>query len=195
MSGNSGETCKGKARMTGTFKLTLVFGGARSGKSRFAEGLCFRSGLERVYLATSVPFDDEMKSRVSAHKHQRGDGWRTIEEDLQISRVLAEEAAPNRVILVDCLTVWLTNLLYVEKDVAAETARLVEVISKLKGPCVFVSNEVGHGIVPENRLARAFRDMQGRLNQDIAEACAQVVLVAAGQPILVKPRREPEITL
>ncbi|WP_150526049.1 bifunctional adenosylcobinamide kinase/adenosylcobinamide-phosphate guanylyltransferase [Roseibium sediminis] len=181
--------------MTGTFKLTLVFGGARSGKSRFAEGLCFRSGLERVYLATSVPFDDEMKSRVSAHKHQRGDGWRTIEEDLQISRVLAEEAAPNRVILVDCLTVWLTNLLYVEKDVAAETARLVEVISKLKGPCVFVSNEVGHGIVPENRLARAFRDMQGRLNQDIAEACAQVVLVAAGQPILVKPRREPEITL
>ena len=181
--------------MTGVGRSTLVFGGARSGKSRFAEGLCFKSGLERVYLATSVPFDDEMNARVDAHKHQRGAGWLTVEEDLDITRVLAAEAAPNRVILVDCLTVWLNNLLYAEKDVAAETARLVTSISTLKGPCVFVSNEVGHGIVPENRLARAFRDMQGRLNQDIAEACAQVVFVTAGQPILIKPRQEPEITL
>lgn len=176
-------------------RTTLVFGGARSGKSRFAEELCLRSGIERVYLATSVPFDAEMTARVETHKQQRGGGWTTIEEHLDIAGALETHADPGCVILIDCLTVWLNNLLYEEKDVAAETKRLAKLVPHLKGPCVFVSNEVGHGIVPENRLARTFRDMQGRLNQDIAAVCTQVVFVAAGQPLLLKPRKEPEITL
>ncbi|EFO33832.1 bifunctional adenosylcobalamin biosynthesis protein CobP [Roseibium sp. TrichSKD4] len=180
---------------SGGARSTLVFGGARSGKSRFAEDLCLQSGLERVYLATSVPFDAEMTARVESHKQQRGSGWTTIEEPLDIAGALETHAAPGRVILIDCLTVWLNNLLYEEKDVAAEAERLTQQMPTLQGPCVFVSNEVGHGIVPENRLARAFRDVQGRLNQDIAAASAQVVFVAAGQPILLKPRKEPEITL
>lgn len=181
--------------MTSAFSSTLVFGGARSGKSRFAERLCMSSGLRRVYLATSVPFDDEMKARVDAHKVQRGEGWVTIEETLDLGSVLAREAAPERVILVDCLTVWLNNLMYANKNVTAETEKLLQAVPQLNGPCVFVSNEVGNGIVPENRLARTFRDAQGRLNQDMADVCSQVVMVAAGQPLLIKPRQEPEITL
>jgi adenosylcobinamide kinase/adenosylcobinamide-phosphate guanylyltransferase len=176
-------------------RSTLVFGGARSGKSTFAENLAVRSSLEKVYVATSAALDDEMADRIARHKDQRGSLWITIEEQLDLVGVLSRETASHRVILVDCLTLWLSNLMFSEKDIPAETARLIEAIKALAGPCVFVSNEVGMGIVPENRLSRSFRDAQGRLNQDIASVCHQVVFVAAGQPLLLKPSHQPEIGL
>ncbi|MTI46047.1 adenosylcobinamide kinase /adenosylcobinamide-phosphate guanylyltransferase [Roseibium hamelinense] len=174
---------------------TLVIGGARSGKSRFAEHLIVSSGLPRTYIATSTPFDDEMTARIAKHRRERGRWWATIEEPLDIASVIFRETGPEKAVLVDCLTLWLNNLIFYEKDIAAETLRLCELVKDLRGPCVFVSNEVGLGIVPENRLSRSFRDAQGRLNQDIGEACGKVVFVAAGQPMLLKPRQEPEITL
>lgn len=176
-------------------RASLVLGGARSGKSRFAEHLAEKFGLERVYVATGAAFDGEMASRIALHKEQRGDGWTTIEEQLDLCGVLARECAPQRVVLVDCLTLWLSNLLFAERDLDAETAALSRVVRELAGPCVFVSNEVGMGIVPENRLSRSFRDAQGRLNQAMANACDQVVFVAAGLPLLLKPNSQPELTL
>lgn len=174
---------------------TLVLGGARSGKSRFAENLLEVSGLAKVYVATAAAFDAEMESRISAHQVQRGSGWRTVEEQTDLVSVLDRESAPDRALLVDCLTLWLNNLMMADRDVASESARLCQAVTTLKGPCVFVSNEVGTGIVPENRLAREFRDSQGRLNQDIAAVCGKVVLVSAGLPLLLKPIQQPEISL
>jgi adenosylcobinamide kinase/adenosylcobinamide-phosphate guanylyltransferase len=174
---------------------TLVLGGARSGKSRFAEDLAIRSGLVRVYVATGTAFDGEMEKRIAAHRTQRGTGWRTVEEQIDLAGVLALEAKPDTVLLVDCLTLWLNNLMMADRDLTAEIARLCDAVSTLAGPCVFVSNEVGMGIVPDNRLSREFRDAQGRLNQDMAAVCGKVIFVAAGQPILLKPNQQPEISL
>ncbi|MEP4766977.1 MAG: bifunctional adenosylcobinamide kinase/adenosylcobinamide-phosphate guanylyltransferase [Roseibium sp.] len=176
-------------------RATFVFGGARSGKSRFAETLAENCGLQKIYIATGAAFDAEMADRIDRHQVQRGSSWTTVEEQIDLVGVIAREASETRVLLVDCLTLWLSNLMFADKDIADETARLVDALSGLAGPCLFVSNEVGMGIVPENRLSRSFRDAQGRLNQDIAEACDQVVFVAAGQPILMKPNSQPEITL
>ncbi len=171
----------------------LVIGGARSGKSRFAEALARRSGLDRVYIATATPFDDEMRERITNHRADRArDGWRTVEEPLELARALRYEAAPGRIVLVDCLTLWLTNLMLGEateaaqSDAAVACSRLAAMVPDLAGPVVFVSNEVGWGIVPDNKLARDFRDAQGRLNQAMAEACDHVVLVAAGLPLTLK---------
>ncbi|GAA0770308.1 bifunctional adenosylcobinamide kinase/adenosylcobinamide-phosphate guanylyltransferase [Roseibium denhamense] len=174
-------------------RSTLVFGGARSGKSTFAEHLAVKSGLEKVYVATGAAFDTEMADRIAMHKDQRGPAWVTIEEQLDIAGVLAREVQPERIILLDCLTLWLSNLMFAGKDIAQETARLIEAVRSLQSPCIFVSNEVGMGIVPENRLSRSFRDEQGRLNQTMAECCDQVVFVAAGQPLLLKPNHQPDI--
>ncbi|MEM9633751.1 MAG: bifunctional adenosylcobinamide kinase/adenosylcobinamide-phosphate guanylyltransferase [Pseudomonadota bacterium] len=176
-------------------RATLVFGGARSGKSRFAETLAVRSGLEKVYVATGAAFDAEMAERITAHKQQRGTGWLTVEEQLDLCGTLERECSPQRVVLVDCLTLWLSNLTFADRDIGTETRQLCAALQNLQGPCIFVSNEVGMGIVPENRLSRSFRDAQGRLNQDIAEVCRQVVFVAAGQPLLLKPNTQPEIRL
>jgi len=174
---------------------TLVVGGARSGKSRFAEDLALRSGLAKVYVATGTAFDGEMERRIAAHRDRRGMGWRTVEEQTDLVSVLAREAGPGAVLLVDCLTLWLNNLMMAERDLAAESARLCDAVTALAGPCVFVSNEVGMGIVPDNRLSREFRDAQGRLNQDMAAVCGKVVFVAAGQPLLLKPNQQPDISL
>lgn len=176
-------------------RSTLVFGGARSGKSRFAEQLAVTSGLEKIYVATGAAFDAEMADRIAAHRQQRGAGWHTIEEQTDLKRVLEDTCQPDRVVLVDCLTLWLSNLTFADKDAAAETDALCGTVEGLPGPVVFVSNEVGQGIVPDNQLSRAFRDAQGRLNQDMARVCAQVVLVAAGLPLLLKPANQPDITL
>lgn len=176
-------------------RSTLVLGGARSGKSRFAERLAVRSGLQKIYVATGAAFDAEMADRIAAHQHQRGDDWQTIEEQLDLAGVLARECRPGRVVLVDCLTLWLSNLTFAEKNIADETAKLCDAVSELASACVFVSNEVGMGIVPDNRLSRSFRDAQGRLNQDIAQACSQVVFVAAGLPVLLKPNPHMDIAL
>jgi len=174
---------------------TLVLGGARSGKSRFAEALAEKSGLEKIYVATGAAFDQEMAERIRAHRRQRGSSWLTIEEQLDLKGVLLRECLPGRAVLVDCLTLWLSNLIFANRNTDTETAGLCEALADLKGPCVFVSNEVGMGIVPENALSRSFRDAQGRLNQTMAQVCSQVVFVAAGQPMLMKPNSQPDIRL
>ncbi|MDB5627746.1 MAG: adenosylcobinamide kinase [Tardiphaga sp.] len=165
---------------------TLVLGGARSGKSIFAERLIRDSGLERIYLATATAGDDEMAARIARHRQQRGAGWATIEEPLALVEALAREATPGRAILVDCLTLWLSNLMLAERDVAAESHRLASALSEIETPVMLVSNEVGLGLVPETPLGRAFRDAQGRLNQIVAAAVPQVVFIAAGLPLWLK---------
>ncbi len=151
--------------------------------------------MDKVYIATGAAFDAEMENRIAAHRDQRGPLWRTIEEQTDLTSVLQRESLANTVVLVDCLTLWLSNLYFAEKDIVAETACLCEAVASLQGPCVFVSNEVGMGIVPENRLSRSFRDAQGRLNQDIAKVCEKVVFVAAGLPMVLKPNSQPDIKL
>ncbi|MEO9526540.1 bifunctional adenosylcobinamide kinase/adenosylcobinamide-phosphate guanylyltransferase [Roseibium sp.] len=176
-------------------RAILVTGGARSGKSRFAEKLAEDSGLQKIYLATGAAHDGEMSERIALHRNRRDISWQTVEEPLDLCAALRRECSPGRVVLVDCLTLWLSNLLFADKDIAAETNGLCHALSALPGSCIFVSNEVGMGIVPENRLSRTFRDAQGRLNQDMAQACGKVVFVAAGLPILLKPSSQAEIRL
>jgi adenosylcobinamide kinase / adenosylcobinamide-phosphate guanylyltransferase len=184
-----------KVTNSDTQRATLVFGGARSGKSRFAEQLADRSGLQKTYVATGAAHDSEMADRIQAHQQQRGPSWLTIEEPLDLNSVLIQECSSDRVVLVDCLTLWLSNMMFAEKDIVKETRKVCETVSNLQGPCIFVSNEVGMGIVPENRLSRSFRDAQGRLNQDIAQASGQVVFVAAGLPLRLKPNTQLDIEL
>lgn len=167
-------------------KIAFVLGGARSGKSSFAENLVEASGLSPVYLATGRAYDDEMQNRIATHRARRGQQWRTVEEPLDLSGALASHAAPGRFVLVDCLTLWLTNLMMAERDIAAEAAALVRALPELAGPVVFVSNEVGLGIVPENRMAREFRDHAGFLHQAVAAAAAEVYFMAAGLPLRMK---------
>jgi adenosylcobinamide kinase/adenosylcobinamide-phosphate guanylyltransferase len=167
-------------------RRVLVLGGARSGKSRFAESLVEKSGLEAVYVATAEAGDGEMAQRIAVHRSQRGSFWHTIETTTELAQVIAREAAPKRVLLVDCLTLWLSNILFAEKDLLAECDRLVGALRAASGPVVAVSNEVGLGIVPDNALSRSFRDGQGRLNQMVAEAADTVVFIAAGCPLILK---------
>ncbi|RCS25374.1 bifunctional adenosylcobinamide kinase/adenosylcobinamide-phosphate guanylyltransferase [Phyllobacterium salinisoli] len=167
-------------------KTALVLGGARSGKSVFAERLAEQSGLEAVYIATGQAYDDEMIERIVEHKERRGSMWMTIEEPLDLVGALVTHAREGRAVLVDCLTLWLTNLMMAERDIAAETARLALAIPGLAGTVMFVSNEVGLGIVPDNRMAREFRDHAGRLNQAVAAAVNDVYFIAAGLPLKMK---------
>ena len=166
--------------------VTFVLGGARSGKSSFAEGLIEVSGMDAVYLATGRAWDDEMSERIGLHKARRGPNWTTIEEPLDLAGALEKECADDKAILVDCLTLWLTNLMMAGRNVDEETARLVAALPNLGGAVVLVSNEVGLGIVPENRMAREFRDHAGRLHQAVASAAATVYFVAAGLPLKMK---------
>ena len=166
--------------------VTLVLGGARSGKSRFAEGLIIRSPGPWVYLATGEAGDAEMAARIRHHRERRGEGWRTIEEPLDLAGALGRAAGEGRAILVDCITLWVSNLMAAGRDVARETERLVAALSQIATPIVFVSNEVGLGIVPDNALARAFRDHAGCLHQAIAATVGSVYFVAAGIPLCLK---------
>src|ERR1700722_6746243 len=166
---------------------TLVLGGARSGKSAFAENLVRDSGLARIYLATATAGDDEMKARVAQHRAQRGDGWTTIEEPLALVDALTREATHGRAVLVDCLTLWLSNLMQAGRDPEIEARRLTRFLGVPRYPVVFVSNEVGLGLVPDTPLGRRFRDAQGRLNQIMAASVADVVFIAAGLPLWLKP--------
>lgn len=177
-------------------RTVLVTGGARSGKSLYAEGLVRAAQRERIYVATCMPFDDEMRQRIDRHRDQRGEGWRTIEEPRDLAGVIAAESTAQSAILVDCLTLWLSNLIFAEADPEVETVRLAEALRSAPGPVVLVTNEVGSGIVPDNALARRFRDEQGRLNRRIAELADVAVLVAAGLPLVLKPSHlQPEIRL
>jgi len=164
----------------------LVLGGARSGKSAFAEGLVTETGLSRHYIATGRAWDDEMRERIARHRADRGGGWQTHEEPLDLVARLDALDHSHNVILVDCLTLWVTNLMMEELDMASEFARLEECVSRAKARLVLVSNEVGLGIVPDNRMARDFRDHAGRLHQSIAACAAQVYFVAAGLPLKMK---------
>ena len=170
-------------------RVTLVLGGARSGKSRYAEALVAAAASGALYLATAEPHDAEMAERIRAHRARRGAFWRTIEEPLALASCLTRESRAERPILVDCLTLWLANLLEAGRAVEREIADLLEALPVLAGPIVFVANEVGLGIVPENALARLFRDHAGRLNQAIAASAGRVVFIAAGLPLVLKEKR------
>jgi adenosylcobinamide kinase/adenosylcobinamide-phosphate guanylyltransferase len=165
---------------------TLVLGGARSGKSAFAEGLVCASGLSRIYLATATVGDDEMQRRIAHHRATRADHWRTVEEPLAIVDALAREGRDGAGIVVDCLTLWLSNLMHAGRNVDLEASRLADWLRSTRSMVVLVSNEVGMGLVPETALGRDFRDAQGRLNQDIGAAVANVAFVAAGLPLWLK---------
>ena len=173
--------------MADQIRSLLVLGGARSGKSRYAQNLAEQSGKQRVFIATAEAGDAEMTKRIGLHRAERGAAWRTVEAPLALAEALAQAASPDTIVLVDCLTLWLSNLMLAGRDVVVESRRLAGAITALTGPAIFVSNEVGAGIVPDNRLARDFRDAQGRLNQIIAAACDSAVLVAAGLPLTLKP--------
>jgi adenosylcobinamide kinase/adenosylcobinamide-phosphate guanylyltransferase len=164
--------------------VTLVLGGARSGKSRYAEALI--GERPAVYIATATAGDEEMAARIRAHRARRGTNWITREAPLDLAAALAADDRAGRPVLVDCLTLWLSNLLLAGRDPAAEATALIERLPRLAAPIVFVANEVGLGIVPENDLARRFRDAAGRLNQDLAAAADRVVFVAAGLPLTLK---------
>jgi adenosylcobinamide kinase/adenosylcobinamide-phosphate guanylyltransferase len=166
--------------------LTLVLGGARSGKSRHAERLVLESGLVPVYVATAEALDAEMAARIAAHRARRGAGWRTLEEPLDLAGTLEKECGPDRAVLVDCLTLWLSNLMVARRPVRADTARLAELLPRLPGMLVLVSNEVGLGVVPAAPMARAFIDHAGWLHQSIAEQADVVVFMAAGLPLHLK---------
>ncbi|ALN71765.1 bifunctional adenosylcobinamide kinase/adenosylcobinamide-phosphate guanylyltransferase [Aureimonas sp. AU20] len=165
----------------------FVLGGARSGKSHHAETLVMASGLQPVYLATGQAFDTEMEERIAHHQARRPAPWLTVAEPLDLAGALRREAGEGRALLVDCLTLWLSNLLFSEADIPAEAARLCETLrGPLPGFVVLVSNEVGLSIVPENKLARRFRDEAGRLHQQIAALADRVTFVAAGLPLPLK---------
>jgi adenosylcobinamide kinase/adenosylcobinamide-phosphate guanylyltransferase len=171
-----------------TGRLALILGGARSGKSRRAEALALDWGGEPVYLATAEPFDDEMRERVAQHRADReGRGWVTVEEPVDLPAALAREATAGRTVLVECLTTWIGNLMVHDRPVEPEIARLLAGLDQgLAADLVLVANEVGLGIVPENRMARAFRDHAGRLHQELAARAGRVELVVAGIPMTVK---------
>ena len=166
---------------------TLVLGGARSGKSAYAERLLAAHGGAQLYIATAEARDDEMAARIADHQARRGAGWTTLEAPLDLVEALQTHCRPERAVLVDCLTLWLSNLMAAARDIASETATLAAALPTLQGRTVFVANEVGLGIVPENALARRFRDEAGRLNQAIAQAADRVVFIAAGLPLTLKP--------
>jgi adenosylcobinamide kinase/adenosylcobinamide-phosphate guanylyltransferase len=164
----------------------LVLGGARSGKSAFAENMVAESGLQRHYIATGRAWDDEMAARIAHHRETRGDGWATHEEPVELVKRLQSLDDSANAILVDCLTLWVTNLMLEERDMKHEFATLADQVARASAKIVLVSNEVGLGIVPENRMAREFRDHAGRLHQLIAAKARDVYFVAAGLPLKMK---------
>lgn len=182
--------------------ITLVIGGCRSGKSRYALDAANQikadpvktdplKGGRKVYLATSVPRDPEMDKRVAAHQAERGEDWRTIEEPVMIHKTIAKASKTADVILVDCLTLWTSNLMFAEYDeteIMNAVGLLIAALQQCSCPVFLVSNEVGYGIVPDNALARQFRDMAGLVNQKIAAMADRVILTVAGIEVPIKPR-------
>lgn len=171
--------------MDGLPRLTLVLGGARSGKSRHAEALVRAAGRGCVYIATAEAWDEEMRERIVRHRADRPADWTTVEAPLDLADALAALPA-ERPVLVDCLTLWLSNTMLAERNVEAACEALLQALARAAPPVVCVSNEVGLGIVPDNALARRFRDAQGMLNQRVAAQADRVVLMTAGLPLVLK---------
>ncbi len=174
--------------------ITLVLGGARSGKSRFGEQLALAAATSPIYLATAEIRDEEMRARIDRHRETRGKNWTTLEEPVDIAAQIDRFSAPEYPILVDCLTLWLSNLMERDLSVGVETERLCGALEQAQGRVVLVANEVGLGIVPENDLARQFRDEAGRLNQTVAALADHVVYMVAGLPLPVKKNGKALIT-
>lgn len=167
-------------------KSTLVFGGAASGKSAYAEKLVRVFPGTIFYIATAQALDDEMSEKIAYHRRRRGDSWITIEEPYDLPHVITKYGATGAVLMVDCLTLWLNNIVSIKRDVDNQTKALTAAISSIKGRIVLVSNEIGHGLVPMDGQNRQFRDLHGELNQAVAAAVDQVIFVAAGLPITLK---------
>jgi adenosylcobinamide kinase/adenosylcobinamide-phosphate guanylyltransferase len=174
------------------YPVTLVMGGCRSGKSRYALDAASRvPGAEKVFVATSVPTDPDMDQRVARHRAERGAAWRTVEEPVYLHTVIEKNGGTAPVILVDCLTLWVSNLMvqkYDEPKVKEAVDQLIHSFSGCRCPIFLVSNEVGYGIVPDNALARQFRDLAGLVNQRVAAAADRVVLTVAGIDLQIKPQ-------
>ncbi len=165
--------------------ITFVLGGASSGKSKFAESLCPKP---RIYVATAEAFDDEMSLRIHKHQQQRGEEWTTLDAPLDLFGALRACEGKGSVVLVDCLTLWLTNLVMKEKDAKAEIEAVADYLAQTKLNLVIVSNELGMGLVPEQGFSRRFRDLHGNMNQRVAAVAENVVFVAAGLPLVLKGR-------
>jgi len=172
--------------------LTFILGGCRSGKSGLALEVANETKAEqRIFIATAVPFDGEMQDRVRRHQAERGAGWKTLEVPLALPEALVEHGRAGRVILVDCLTLWVSNLLLELEDPAAVENRItgmVEALQAAASPVIVVSNEVGSGVVPETKLGRRFRDLAGIANQSLAACADKVIWTVAGIPVVIKPR-------
>jgi len=182
--------------MTANHSL-LVLGGARSGKSRYAQARAEATGLDRCFIATAQAFDDEMHDRIARHQQDRDALWQTVEAPMALADAIRAHATPRRVLLVDCLTLWTSNLLLADRDIDAATDDLVAAIAAAPGPIILVANEVGLGIVPDNALARRFRDAAGLLNQRVAATVREVQFLAAGLPLTLKgatPLAQPGAT-
>lgn len=171
-----------------TREIILITGGARSGKSRYAEKRAEEMGGRRLYVATAEANDEEMAQRIAAHRKRRGNQWRTIEEPLELTEALLRQRGNTDCALVDCLTLWLSNLLLRrdEEYTSEKVSELIEKLPQLDFHLIFVTNEVGSGIVPDNPLARKFRDLAGWTNQSLAQAANEVILMVAGVPMIAK---------
>jgi adenosylcobinamide kinase/adenosylcobinamide-phosphate guanylyltransferase len=165
--------------------LTFILGGASSGKSAYAERIVISTGRTKTYIATAQAFDEEMKNKILAHIVQRGPGWVTVDAPLDPSSVLRGQDAAD-VVLLDCVTLWLTNVLLADRDIAAACDELLDALAACPCPVVVVSNEVGQGIVPDNALSRRFRSAQGQINRRLAAQADTVVTVMAGLPLALK---------
>jgi adenosylcobinamide kinase/adenosylcobinamide-phosphate guanylyltransferase len=165
---------------------TLVLGGARSGKSRHAQALVEAGSGRLIYIATAQPLDDEMEARIARHREDRGPRWSTLEAPMDLSEAIARAANEADGVLVDCLTLWLSNLMLAEAALQPQFDGLCRAISACPKPLVLVANEVGLGIVPDTPLGRRFRDEAGRLNQRVAATVERAVFVAAGLPLVLK---------
>ena len=169
-------------------RIILVTGGARSGKSSYAETRARELGQRLLYVATAEARDDEMTQRIAEHKKRRGNQWTTIEEPMELADALLAQAGNFDCALIDCLTLWISNL-FTRRDeeyAAQKVTELLKILPQLDFPIVFVTNEVGWGIVPDNPLGRKFRDLLGWTNQGVAQAADEVILMAAGIPMIVK---------
>ena len=173
--------------MTGEIRSLLVLGGARSGKSRYAQSVVEQSGKTRIFIATAQPGDGEMAARIATHKAERGPDWRTIEAPLLLDAALRQAMAADTIVLVDCLTLWLSNLMFASgRNIDVDIENMLGAAERSQAAIILVTNEVGCGIVPEHPLARDFRDRAGLLNQRAAARAEEIYWMVFGHPLRVK---------